>query len=55
MIDTIMGIISLICAWIILILTLLSIRDFGMHWSAMVLATILLILISYLFVKFGRK
>ena len=55
MIDTIMGIISLICAWIILILTLLSIRDFGMHWSAVGLAAILLVLISYLFIKFGRK
>jgi len=55
MINTIMGLIGVVCSWVILILTLISIRDFGMHWSAIVFAAILLILVSILFIKFERK
>jgi len=55
MYSIIIGLLGVVCAWVLLALTTLSIRDFGMHWSAIIFAAILLILVSILFIKFERK
>ena len=55
MISRIMGLLGVVCAWVLLVLTTLSIRDFGMHWSAIVFALVLVILISCLFIKSERE
>jgi len=55
MINTIMGLIGVVCSWVILILTLISIRDFGMHWTALIFTILLTILVTILFVKSERE
>jgi len=54
MISRIMGLLGVVCAWVLLALTTLSVRDFGMHWSALIFAFVLVVLISCLFIKSER-